>query len=49
MIDPQVDLATIEDGMARAKWILPAPTEPPPLMTRLKLPARESSVAAHSP
>ncbi len=30
MIDPDVDLTTIEDGLGRATWILPAPSEPPP-------------------
>lgn len=29
-IDPTVDLASIEDGLARARWVLPAPTDPPP-------------------
>jgi vitamin K-dependent gamma-carboxylase len=30
LIDPDVDLATIPDGVALAPWILPAPEEPPP-------------------
>ena len=30
MIDPQVDLNTVEDGLARASWILPAPQGAPP-------------------
>jgi vitamin K-dependent gamma-carboxylase len=30
LIDPRVDLASVEDGLAKAFWILPAPTEPPP-------------------
>lgn len=30
MIDPTVDLAVINDGIARAHWILPAPDSPPP-------------------
>jgi len=30
LIDPNVDLATIDDGVGRASWILPAPSEPPP-------------------
>jgi hypothetical protein len=30
LIDPTVDLATIEDGIGRASWILPAPEGPPP-------------------
>lgn len=33
LIDPDVDLATIEDGMAPAVWILPAPEGPPPTIT----------------
>ena len=39
MIDPGADLARISDGPRRATWILPPPTEPPPLLTRLRLPA----------
>jgi vitamin K-dependent gamma-carboxylase len=30
MIDPEVDLTTVRDGLAPARWIRPAPTEPPP-------------------
>jgi vitamin K-dependent gamma-carboxylase len=30
IIDPDVDLATVRDGLGRATWILPAPTESPP-------------------
>ena len=30
MIDPTVDLSTVEDGLLPASWILPAPSEPPP-------------------
>ncbi len=30
LIDPDVDLTTIEDGIARAEWILPSPDGPPP-------------------
>lgn len=30
LIDPEIDLATIEDGIARADWIVGAPTEAPP-------------------
>lgn len=30
MIDPNVDLTTVRDGVAPARWILPAPTEAPP-------------------
>lgn len=29
MIDPKVDLASIDDGIAKASWILPAPEGPP--------------------
>lgn len=37
MIDPTVDLAHVEDGLARAEWILPAPEGPPPLHRPLRL------------
>ncbi len=30
LVDPDVDLGRIEDGVARAVYITPAPTEPPP-------------------
>ncbi|MFT3928392.1 MAG: HTTM domain-containing protein [Myxococcales bacterium] len=30
LIDPKADLTHIRDGFAKATWILPAPTEPPP-------------------
>jgi len=30
MIDPSVNLAKVEDGLGRARYILPAPTDPPP-------------------
>jgi hypothetical protein len=30
LIDPEVDLGSIEDGIGAAAWILPAPTEAPP-------------------
>jgi vitamin K-dependent gamma-carboxylase len=30
LIDPSVDLAQVSDGLARARWILPAPSDPPP-------------------
>jgi hypothetical protein len=29
LIDPEADLAAIPDGLAKAGWILPAPTERP--------------------
>ena len=30
IIDPQVDLARVDDGLLRAGWVLPAPGTPPP-------------------
>ena len=30
LIDPTVDLATVEDGLGQARFVLPAPSEPPP-------------------
>src|SRR5690606_5152342 len=30
LIDPEVDLTTVRDGLRKAAWILPAPEEPPP-------------------
>jgi vitamin K-dependent gamma-carboxylase len=30
MIDPNVDLTQVHDGLAPASWILPAPQAPPP-------------------
>jgi hypothetical protein len=30
LIDPSVDLTQIADGLGRASWILPGPSEPPP-------------------
>ena len=30
MVDPNVDLTKVEDGLGSATWILPAPSEPPP-------------------
>jgi vitamin K-dependent gamma-carboxylase len=30
MIDPNVDLAKVDDGIGQAWWIMPSPTEPPP-------------------
>ena len=30
MLDPNVDLTKVEDGLRPATWILPAPSEPPP-------------------
>lgn len=37
MIDPAVDLARIETGLARATWITEPPSEPPPLHRPLRL------------
>ncbi|MEM7079753.1 MAG: HTTM domain-containing protein [Pseudomonadota bacterium] len=37
LIDASVDLAGIEDGLGRATWITPAPQDPPPLQSPLKL------------
>lgn len=34
LIDPTVDLMTIEDGLAPATWILPAPADPPARLER---------------
>lgn len=30
LIDPRVDLTTIQDGLAPAHWVLPGPNQPPP-------------------
>ena len=30
LIDPDVDLAAVQDGLGKATWILPSPSEPPP-------------------
>lgn len=30
LIDPDVDLTTVRDGIAPARWILPVPPDPPP-------------------
>ena len=40
MIDPKIDLARVDDGMRRAAWILPAPTQDPPLQQPLQLAIR---------
>ena len=37
LIDPRVDLTGVRDGLGRGDWILPAPTEPPPLQRPLQL------------
>lgn len=36
LIDPEVDLTTIRDGVAKAHWILPAPKDPPPHIKPLR-------------
>lgn len=36
MIDPNADLARIEDGLGKAAWILPEPTEPPPKLHAIR-------------
>ena len=36
MIDPTVDLTRIEDGIGKASWILPEPTEPPPRLHAIR-------------
>ena len=33
LIDPDVDLMTLRDGLAPARWILPAPTTTPPKLS----------------
>jgi hypothetical protein len=35
LIDPNVDLTRIEDGVGKAPWILPAPASDPPHLSRL--------------
>ena len=30
LVDPEIDLSTVSDGLAHASWIRPAPTEAPP-------------------
>lgn len=32
LVDPRVDLARVHDGLAPKPWILPAPTEAPPML-----------------
>ncbi len=36
MIDPEANLAAIDDGLAPADWILPAPTDSPPHLRALR-------------
>lgn len=40
LVDPEVDLTTVRDGLARAHWILPAPETPP---LRLRVSAARSN------
>ncbi len=37
LINPQVDLAQVRDGLGRAYWVTAPPSEPPPLHRRLQL------------
>ena len=46
MIDPEANLAAIVDSTRRANWILPPPVDPPPLLTRLRLPTPSAASAA---
>lgn len=36
LIDPNADLARIEDGLGKADWILPEPSEPPPKLHAIR-------------
>ncbi|MEI9952525.1 MAG: HTTM domain-containing protein [Pseudomonadota bacterium] len=36
LIDPNADLARIEDGFSKAYWILPEPSEPPPRLHAIR-------------
>jgi len=36
LIDPTVDLSHIEDGLGKAEWILPEPSEPPPKLHAIR-------------
>jgi len=36
LIDPNADLARIEDGLGKADWILPEPGEPPPKLHAIR-------------
>ena len=44
LIDPDVDLLDIRDGLAPADWILPAPEGPPP---RLRVQPQRNAIASH--
>ncbi|MEM7284531.1 MAG: HTTM domain-containing protein, partial [Pseudomonadota bacterium] len=43
MIEPDVDLTKIKDGLGRATWITSPPTEPPPLQAPLRLIVKNST------
>jgi len=49
LIDPEVDLATVHDGLGKATWILPSPTEPPPHTNVVAARGRRGVLAAVSP
>ena len=36
LIDPNVDLSQIEDGLGKANWIMPEPSEPPPALHAIR-------------
>ena len=36
LIDPNVDLSQVEDGLGKAAWILPEPPEPPPALHAIR-------------
>ena len=36
LIDPNADLSRIEDGLGKANWILPEPSEPPPKLHAIR-------------
>lgn len=36
LIDPSADLSRIEDGLGKANWILPEPSEPPPKLHAIR-------------
>jgi hypothetical protein len=36
LIDPNVDLSRIEDGLGKADWILPEPSQPPPKLHAIR-------------
>ena len=36
LVDPEADLARIDDGLGRAAWILPAPTTKPPFLHSMR-------------